>query len=30
MVDAQNEFQPDYAVSPGEVLSVELEPARIG
>lgn len=25
MVDIQNEFQPDYAVSPGEVLSVELE-----
>ncbi len=25
MVDVQNEFQPDYAVSPGEVLSVELE-----
>lgn len=24
-VDAQNEFQPDYAVSPGEVLSAELE-----
>ena len=25
MVDKLNEFQPDYAVSPGEVLSVELE-----
>ncbi|MGK0440629.1 MAG: addiction module HigA family antidote [Pseudohongiellaceae bacterium] len=25
MVDIQNEFQPDYAVSPGEVLGVELE-----
>ncbi|SEH06886.1 HigA family addiction module antitoxin [Candidatus Venteria ishoeyi] len=25
MVDIQNEFYPDYAVSPGEVLSVELE-----
>lgn len=25
MVDIQNEFQPDYAVSPGEVLSDELE-----
>ncbi len=25
MVDIQNEFQPDYAVSPGEVLCVELE-----
>ena len=24
MVDIQNEFHPDYAVSPGEVLSVEL------
>lgn len=24
MVDIQNEFQPDYAVSPGEVLCVEL------
>jgi HTH-type transcriptional regulator / antitoxin HigA len=25
MAYIQNEFQPDYAVSPGEVLSVELE-----
>lgn len=25
MVDIKNEFQPDYAVSPGEVLSYELE-----
>ena len=25
MVDSQNDFQPDYAVSPGEVLGVELE-----
>lgn len=25
MVDIKNEFQPDYAVSPGEVLAVELE-----
>lgn len=25
MVDLKNEFQPDYAVSPGEILSVELE-----
>lgn len=25
MVDVKNEFQPDYAVSPGEVLGVELE-----
>lgn len=25
MVNSQNEFQPDYAVSPGEILSVELE-----
>jgi len=25
MVDIKNDFQPDYAVSPGEVLSVELE-----
>jgi len=25
MVDIKNEFHPDYAVSPGEVLSVELE-----
>ena len=23
--DSQNEFQPDYAISPGEVLGVELE-----
>lgn len=25
MVDIRNEFQPDYAVSPGEVLGVELK-----
>lgn len=25
MVDIQNQFQPDYAVSPGEVLCVELK-----
>jgi HTH-type transcriptional regulator/antitoxin HigA len=25
MADMKNEFQPDYAVTPGEVLSVELE-----
>jgi HTH-type transcriptional regulator/antitoxin HigA len=25
MVNSQNEFQPDYAVSPGEILNVELE-----
>lgn len=25
MVDIKNQFQPDYAVHPGEVLSVELE-----
>ncbi len=25
MVDIQNEFQPDYAVSPGEILDYELE-----
>jgi len=25
MVDIKNDFQPDYAVSPGEVLSVELK-----
>jgi len=25
MVDIKNDFQPDYAISPGEVLSVELE-----
>jgi hypothetical protein len=25
MVNSQNKFQPDYAASPGEILSVELE-----